>query len=82
MATTTVRVSRQTHDALAELAARDGVPIAAKVAELVDRAREEEMLAGHVAAMERLRDDPQRWEAWQTEMRELEATLTDGLDDQ
>ena len=37
------------------------------------------MLAGHAAAIERLRADPVEWAAWQAEIAELDGTLGDGL---
>lgn len=80
MATTTVRVSEETHRALVEMAEQDGVTISAKVATLVRLAEEDAMLAGHEEAMERLRADPKQWAAWQDEVAELDGTLGDGLD--
>jgi hypothetical protein len=79
MATTTVRVSEETHRTLAEMAEHDGVTISAKVAALVRQAEEDAMLLGHEAAMERLRADPEEWAAWQAEVAELDGTLGDGL---
>jgi hypothetical protein len=38
------------------------------------------MLAGHEAAIERLRADPVEWASWQAEIAELDGTLSDGLD--
>ncbi len=80
MATTTVRVSEETHRALAEMAGREGIAISAKVAALVRQAEDDAMLAGHEAAMERLQATPQQWAAWQAEVVELDGTLGDGLD--
>ncbi len=80
MATTTVRVSEETHRALVEMAEHDGLTISAKVAALVRLAEEDAMLTGHEAAMERLRADPEQWAAWQAEVAELDGTLGDGLD--
>jgi hypothetical protein len=80
MATTTVRVSEETHRALVEMAEHDGVTISAKVAALVRQAEDDAMLMGHEAAMERLRSAPEQWAAWQTEVAALDGTLADGLD--
>ena len=80
MATTTVRVSEETHRALVEMAEHDGLTISAKVAALVRLAAEDAMLAGHEAAMERLQADPEQWAAWQAEVAELDGTLGDGLE--
>jgi hypothetical protein len=80
VATTTVRVSEETHRALVEMAEHDGVTISAKVAALVRLAEEDAMLAGHEAAMERLRADPEQWATWRAEVEELDGTLGDGLD--
>lgn len=81
MATTTIRVSEETHRALVEMAGREGVAISAKVSALVHAAEDDAMLTGHGAAMERLRADPKEWSAWQAEVAELDATLGDGLDE-
>jgi hypothetical protein len=81
MATTTVRVSEETHRALVEMAEHDGVTISAKVAALVRQAEDDAMLMGHEAAMERLRADPEQWARWQAEVAEWDGTLADGLDD-
>ncbi|MGA2165316.1 MAG: hypothetical protein ABSH36_12710 [Solirubrobacteraceae bacterium] len=80
MATTTVRVSEETHRALVEMAEHDGLTISAKVAALVRLAEEDAMLAGHEAAIDRLRADPEQWAAWQAEVAELDGTLGDGLE--
>jgi hypothetical protein len=80
MATTTVRVSEETHRALVEMAGREGIAISAKVSALVRQAEDDAMLAGHEVAMERLRTDPEDWAAWQAEVAELDGTLGDGLD--
>jgi hypothetical protein len=37
------------------------------------------MLAGHAAAIERLRADPVEWAVWMAELDELDGTLGDGL---
>lgn len=42
---------------------------------------DDEMLAGHEAAIERLRANPKEWAAWQTEIALLDGTLSDGLND-
>jgi hypothetical protein len=63
------------------MAKREGLAISAKLAALVASAEDEEMLAGHEAAMGRLRADPEQWTEWQAEVSELDGTLGDGLDD-
>lgn len=75
MATTTVRVSEETHRVLVEMAEREGIAISAKVAALVRQAEDDAMLAGHEAAMERLQGNPEQWNAWQAEVAELDGTL-------
>lgn len=81
MATTTVRVTEQTHAILRELAAAKGASIQAFLEELVERYRREQFFADLTADYERLRQDPVAWEQELAERKEWEATLADGLDD-
>lgn len=71
--TTTIRVSTRTRDRLKALAARRGEPASEVVAQLVDAADEEAMLAEVEASFERLAKDPEALAAYRAESSELQA---------
>jgi predicted transcriptional regulator len=57
--TTTIRVGRQTRDRLNRLASARGVSAPELIGQLVDRAEDDELFAGHAAAYDALRaSDP------------------------
>jgi hypothetical protein len=74
--TATIRVTRETHDKLAEQARDRGVSLAALLSEM---AREREIEAIFEAEREAVRVDARNPEAL-AEMRLWEATLEDGID--
>lgn len=81
MASTTVRVSAETHELLRKLAAATGEPLQRVLERAVESYRREQFYAEFNAAFERLRSDPVAWEDYLAEQREMEGTLADGLDD-
>jgi predicted DNA-binding protein len=81
MASTTVRVSAETHESLRKLAAATGEPLQRVLERAVESYRREQFFAEFNAAFERLRSDPVAWEDHLAEQAELEGTLADGLDD-
>ncbi len=78
-ATGTMRVRPQTRSRLRSLAEVDGRSVPDLLDELVEREEDRRMLAESVAAMERLREDPERWADWKAETSPWDATLMDGL---
>jgi predicted CopG family antitoxin len=56
--TTTVRVSRRTHQLLSELAAREGRSVSELLDQLAERARREQLLKQYAARMAELSRDP------------------------
>lgn len=74
--TRTIRVTRATRDLLAEQARERGVSLAALLSEIADARRREAIWRSEREAS---RVDAQN-SAAQTELREWEATLEDGLD--
>ena len=80
MATTTIRVSERTHEALRALADSTGEPMARVVERAVERLRTEEFFAELNNAYDRLRTDPAAWAAETAERTAWEATLADGLE--
>jgi predicted transcriptional regulator len=81
MASTTVRVSAETHELLRKLAAATGEPLQRVLERAVESYRREQFYAEFNAAFERLRSDPAAWEDYLAEQAEMEGTLADGLDD-
>ena len=82
MATTTIRVSVETHETLHELARTVGV----SMQEIIDRALEiykrQRILAETNAAYAILRENREAWNALEVERAAWDATLADGLEDE
>jgi predicted transcriptional regulator len=81
MASTTVRVSTETHALLRKLAETTGEPLQRVLERAVENYRREQFFAELDAAYDRLQADPVAWEEELAERAEWEATLADGLDD-
>lgn len=79
MATTTVRVSESTRDALTRLSRERGVSTAELLDELVNRRLQDELLEQMNDAYARQRQDPAAWEAERGDRGLWESTLLDGL---
>ena len=78
---TTVKLSREAHATLATLAQERGLAMSALLAELIEQARRQRFFDEADAAYERLQADPAAWADYQAEIRSLEGTLMDGLED-
>jgi predicted transcriptional regulator len=81
MASTTVRVSAETHDVLRKLAAATGEPLERILERAFESYRREQFYAEFDAAYARLQADPVAWEEELAERALWEVTLADGLDD-
>jgi len=81
MASTTIRISDGTYEALQRLAQARDETMGRIVAEAVDRYERDEALASLNAAYARLAADPVAAADWQAEVNALDATLLDGLAD-
>ena len=80
MATTTIRVSERTHEALRALAASTGEPIARLVERAVEHLRAEEFFLELDHAYDRLHADASALAEEAAEREEWEETLADGLE--
>jgi hypothetical protein len=78
-ATTTVRVHRDTREAIARLSERRGLATADLLGQLVARAEEDELLAAMNHDFEDLRADQHAWSRLEAERCAWEQTLLDGL---
>jgi hypothetical protein len=77
--TTTVRVTRQTHATLVQLAADAGLSAQRLLDELVERERRRRFFDEADAAFRALREDPAAWAEEQAERALWDQTLGDGL---
>jgi hypothetical protein len=80
-ATATVRIRPKTRDRLKRLSDERGLSTPDLLEALVTNAEDEQILAGHEAAMERVMADPQQAAAYRAEVDAWDGTLLDGLKD-
>lgn len=75
----TIRISDAAHGTLRQLSAAEGKPMLALLDEAVEDLRRRRFLEQVNAAYAALRANPGAWEAVESERREWDATLEDGL---
>lgn len=80
MATTTIRVTPETHDLLRILAGLENLSIQSVVHKAVSEYRRRQILAEGNNAYAALRADPVAWEKELQERLEWETTIADGLE--
>jgi predicted DNA-binding ribbon-helix-helix protein len=78
---TTVKLSREAHTTLATLAKERGLAMSALLADLIERERRRAFVEAANEDYARLRADPEAWADYQAEIKSLEGTLMDGLED-
>jgi predicted CopG family antitoxin len=75
----TIRISSTAHRSLAKMAEQTNTSLQ----EMLDRAIENErrrlLLERTNQAYSKLRQNKKAWEAWRAELRQLDATLSDGI---
>lgn len=81
MASTTVRLTEETREALRQLSAQSGESMSSVVSKAVEAYRRRCILEQTNAAYAALRSDPDAWAEELEERRMWEATLLDGLAD-
>lgn len=81
MASTTVRLNRESWSVLRELAEKSGESMQQVLAEAIEQYRRRKFLEEANVAYAALRADPKAWEGELEERRVLEGTLMDGLED-
>ena len=79
MSTTTVRLSKETHQGLRQIALTEGKSIQTVLEGLVSDYRRRRMLEEGNRAYAALRQDPQAWAEEMDERSAWESTLSDGL---
>jgi predicted transcriptional regulator len=80
MTSTSVRISRQAHEALKEMAAREHRSLGDVLDEAIAQYRDRQFWLETREAYTRLREDPAAWQVFTDELAEWDATLMDGLD--
>jgi hypothetical protein len=81
VASVTVKIPFDAHATLAEFATTQERPMGEILADLIERERRRLFLEGANADFARLRADPEAWADYQAEIRSMEGTLMDGLED-
>ena len=75
--TTTVRVSRRTHQVLSELAAQQGRSVSDLLDRLAEQARRRQILAQYNARMAELLADPEERRLWRHDVDLFEASAAE-----
>jgi len=75
--TTTVRVSRRTHQVLSELAAQQGRSVSDLLDQLAEQTRRRQILAQYNARMGELLADPEERRLWQEDVDLSEASAAE-----
>ena len=78
--TTTIRVSRRTHQVLSDLALRRGRSVSDVVERLAENARRQEILRQYNTRMAELLEDPEERAAWQQEVSQSELSATEVIE--
>lgn len=80
MASTSVRISRVTHETLKGLAEREHRSLGEVLDAAISQYQERRFWEDTRAAYDRLRGNPEAWQDYRDELAEWDATLMDGLD--
>jgi predicted transcriptional regulator len=75
----TVRISPTSHQSLAQMAKETNSSMQEVLDEAIEQQRRRFLLERTNAAYAKLRENKKAWQAWQAELRQLDATLSDGI---
>lgn len=81
MASETVRIKPETHNKLREIAEREGEAMPAILEKAIEAYRRQKFLEDVNRAFDELHGDTKAWAQEQSERREWDAALGDGLED-
>lgn len=81
MGTVTVKLPTAAHKTLSEFAAADKRSMGEVLADLIDREEGRRFFEAAEAGYARLRADPEAWADYQAELRSMEGSLMDGLEE-
>jgi predicted transcriptional regulator len=75
----TVRISPASHQSLARMAKETHSSMQEMLDQAIENQRRRLLLERTNLAYAKLRQNKKAWQAWQAELRQLDATLSDGL---
>jgi mRNA-degrading endonuclease RelE of RelBE toxin-antitoxin system len=75
----TVRISPAAHQSLRQMAEETNSSLQETLDQAIENQRRRLLLERANRAYAKLRQDKKAWRAWRSELRELDATLTDGI---
>jgi uncharacterized protein YllA (UPF0747 family) len=75
----TIRISATAHRSLAKMAEQTNTSLQEMLDRAVENERRRLLLERTNRAYTKLRQNKKAWEAWRAELRELDATLSDGI---
>jgi len=75
----TVRISPAAHQSLRQMAEENNSSLQEMLDQAIENQRRRLLLERANRAYAKLRQDKKAWRAWRSELRELDATLTDGI---
>jgi len=75
----TIRISSTAHRSLAKMAEQTNTSLQEMLDRAVENERRRLLLERTNRAYSKLRQNEKAWEAWRAELRQLDATLSDGI---
>ena len=75
----TIRISSTAHRSLAKMAEQTNTSLQEMLDRAVENERRRLLLERTNRAYAKLRQNKKTWEAWRAELRQLDATLSDGI---
>lgn len=76
----TIRISAAAHRNLVKMAEQTNVSLQEMLGQAIENERRRLLLERTNRAYSKLRQNKKAWESWRAELRELDATLSDGLE--
>jgi predicted transcriptional regulator len=75
----TIRISPASHQSLTQMAKETNSSLQEILDQAIENQRRHLLLERSNRAYAKLRQNKKAWQAWQAELRQLDATLTDGI---
>jgi predicted transcriptional regulator len=75
----TIRISSTAHRSLAKMAEQTNTSLQQMLDQAIEHERRRLLLERTNRAYAKLRQDKKAWKAWRAELRQLDATLNDGI---
>jgi RecB family exonuclease len=75
----TIRISRTAHRHLAQMAEETNTSLQEMLDQAIENERRRRLLERTNVAYLKLRQNKKAWKAWRAELRQLDATLSDGI---